>query len=60
LRSWTLQSHRLDDQHLVAVNFMGFKFDPVAGYHQDQARTYSYGYNQQQFGKRMPVADVEI
>lgn len=58
LRSWTKQCHELDDQHLVAVNFMGHPFKHDSGYWRDRRHSYSYNYNKMQFGKKTPVTDV--
>lgn len=58
LRSWTRASHDLDDQHLVATNFMGHYYGSDNVYAVNQRGALTYLNNKKQFGRRTAVADV--
>jgi hypothetical protein len=59
LRAWTALSHRLDNQHLVATNYMGHVYsDCASDFRKAERKAYTYEYNSNQFGRRTPMVDI--
>lgn len=60
VRSWAYQCHKLDPQHLVYSNFVGYGFgEHTSEYNKMQKKEYCYLYNSYLFGgKRALTTDV--